>query len=108
MFSEMYDVAMKNRVRIVDKNEILNRFYDGEMRLDPDLSISAEDVYEFLCDNDAVMKEEKVIASPEGLQTWSGDLPHGDMDYLRDSTAILRRFDNSLGVGITYGLTVNE
>lgn len=108
MFSEMYVVAMKPRVKIVDNNGILNRFYDGEMRLDPDESISAIEVHKFLSDNEVLMKKEKVIDSPEGLQTWSGSLPHGDMEFLRKSTAILRRFDNSLGVGITYGLTVNE
>lgn len=108
MFANMYEVAIKNPATIVDKNDIIKRFYDGEMRLDPDQSISANEVYEFLSDNEAIMKENKVIASPEGLQTWTGGLPHGDMEFLRESTAFLRRFDNSLGVGITYGLTVNE
>lgn len=108
MFAKMYEVAKKNPARIVDTNQIMNRFYDGALRLNPDQSISANDVYKFLSDNEVVMKKNKVINSGEGLQTWTGGLPQGEMEFLRDSTAILRRFDNSLGVGITYGLTVNE
>jgi hypothetical protein len=108
MFAKMYKVAKENPSEIKDEHGMLNRFYDGEMRLDPDKSVSAIDVCDFLAQNKDVMTQGQVIASQEGLQPWSHGLPHGDIDFLRQSTAILHRFDNSLGRGITYGIAVNE
>ena len=102
----MYKVAIRNEIK--DSNEILKRFhYDCEMRLDTGKTIKAKEVYQFLSDNQEVMMKEKVIQG-EHLQTWTHGLPGGDLEFLKNSTAILHSFDNSLGTGITYGLTVDK
>jgi hypothetical protein len=123
-FTKMYDVVSNDRYAVVhaipngdappdciiDADEIFKRFYDGEMRLDPDKTITDKEIHTFLLANNFAMTKAKVLSASDGEspQTWAGGLPGGDLDFLQNNTSVLHRFDNSLNKGIVYGLTVNR
>ena len=95
-------------LKIKDKNALLDRFYPGEMKLKKDCVISGIEVYQFLAENKAVMEKEAVVSDKELDPEITKTLPSGDLDYLKGSNAELVRFDNSMGNGLVYALTVNK
>jgi hypothetical protein len=95
-------------LEITDTNALLDRFYPGEMKLKKGTDISGVEVYKFLAENEAVMRKEKVVSDKELDPDITRALPSGDVDYLQASSAKLVRFDNSMGNGLVYALTVNK